>query len=237
MAIGYNGYPTGEVLQELLDQTSRDLLERTGEHFGLTFDANESLLKAVRRRDGYHCAFEIRRGPMLTRQHGQCFGEIDALREKSDRTAMAMRLLDIVATIARTCRAEAAGINPNEAWRNDRGEPYATLPDCGVTVHRFDTVDSMTSHDWSFYVGDRRAYRASRRLLGEAPSVEILTAIWKAFQDGVSAGERAGFKDGEQAAKKHLREWLGDPPKRIGTLIQETITYADGTTRVRHGRA
>jgi hypothetical protein len=192
------------------------------------------VLKVVRQRDGFHSAFEVPRGPHLTRLKGQAFGDVEQLRDESGRTALALRLQEYVAMIVRTFRAEAAGIDPNEAWRNDPGEPYATLPDCGVTVHRFDTVDSMTSFDWSFYVGDRRVYRASKRLLGDAPSIEVLTAVWKAFQDGVAAGERAGFKDGEQAAKSHLRDWLADAPKpSMGIMIRELTKNADGTTRVR----
>lgn len=226
-----NGFPTGEVIQELLAQAARNLLDRTGERFQLALDTDTAILTAIRKKDGFHCAFEVRKGPVFTRTEGEAIGGLDLSGEWRARTELEHRLAAIVRVITRTHKAEVAGVAFNEAWRNDPGEPYATLPVFGVTVHRFDTVDSLMSHHWSFYIGDRRIFSASPNLLGDAPSVEVLTAVWTAYQDGMTAGEQIGFKDGRKALKRDLRDLLAvetDPDFSAGIISRDEAVQALG---------
>lgn len=225
-----NGFPTGEVIQELLAQAARDLLERTGERYKLALDTDTAILTATRTKDGFHCAFEVRRSPVFQRAKGEAIGGVLA-PEETARSYLAARLSGIVRIIVRTHKAEAAGIAPEDAWRNDPGEPYATIRQFGVNVHRFDTVDSLTSMHWSFYVRDRRIFSASPRLLGDTPSVEVLTAVWTAYQDGMTAGERIGVKDGRKALKRELRDLLAveaDPDISAGIISRDEAAQGLG---------
>ncbi|TXM72177.1 hypothetical protein FV226_13185 [Methylobacterium sp. WL12] len=196
-----NGYPSGEVIQEFLAAVHQALFEGTGMRFKLELDTEHHVLKVTRLCDGYHCAIHVPplRDPAFTRTEFRIGGD-DVPRDERLKAAMLIRMHDAAAQIVRSCQVGAEGVAPKSSakslwWENSRGRTIATLMGGGITVHDGDTLNGLVSpNHLSFYVGDRRVLQVLKHLVGPVPDERLLTGLWEVFNDGFTAGRRAGTK-------------------------------------------
>lgn len=203
----YRGRVSADEISSILANATLVLTARTGAHFKLRLDLeDDGYTIRCEREDGYHCALKGTLHSILIKSDDGNFVPLqDPDPKRRHQRWLGYSVQRDVEAIIRGHKAQQAGIAPEDWWKNDPGEVFATIANGTVDVRQWDTQGGlMAPNSWAFYIGDTCAYRISKKLTGPVPTVEVLDALWETYQDGISAGERLGFKEGRRSLKREL---------------------------------
>lgn len=209
----FRDHLTPELIEQVLNEAVRTLFERTGHryHVHIEFEADGYILRC-QRDDGYHCALHTKKPAALGPALETAYGRTDTVAaENCARIWLTLSVPRDVEAVVRGHKAQQAGIDPQDWWKNDPGTLVAIIANGTVEVRDWATQGGYCSpNHLAFYVGDSCVYRVSKKLVGAEPSDEILNAAWDVYQDGLAAGERLGVKAGRKALKRELAALLSE---------------------------